>query len=151
MKEFDALVGSLHGESLEKAAEALFRALSGRRAYAAGGEAEVPSTAGKALPDGAEAAGARGEGRDFGRDAAAYRAEERPAEAVAEQGRALPEFGEAGGAVYASPVPGESGGVAAAAAFRRAPAVVHRAEAASAEALSEAFRRDSRRYDRSLE
>ena len=151
MKEFDALARSLRGESLEMAAEALFRALSGQRTYAADRTAEVPSTAGQALPDGPEAVGERGESRDFGEDMAAYRAAEPPAETAAERDRVLAEFGEAGGAVYASPVFGENGGAAAPGARLRTPAVVHTAEAAGAEALSEAFRRDSRRYDRVLE
>lgn len=153
MTDFDAIAGALRGEALRETAAALFAALSGPAggaAAAAGfgeGEAAVPARGGLGFAPGIAAAR-----REVG--AERFAAEGVPVQAAAETAEVRrgvsAELGGFGGAVYGAAVEGSGGGAA------RREARSRTAEAASAdgfgaEALSEAVRRDSRRYDRRLE
>ena len=149
MTDFDAIAGALRGEALRETAAALFAALSGSVGGAAAGfgegEAAVPARSGLGFTPGGAAAR-----REVG--AARFAAESVPVQAaeMAEVRRGASALGGIGGAVYGAAVEGSGGGAALREALSRT------AEAASvggfgAEALSEAVRRDSRRYDRRLE
>ena len=152
MTDFDAIAGALRGEALRETAAALFAALSGEpggAAAAAGfgeGEAAVPARSGLGFAPG----GAAGR-REVG--AARFAAESVPVQAAAETAevrREAAELGGFGGAVYGAAVEGSGGGAARRAVLSRT-AEAARSEGIGAEALSEAVRRDSRRYDRRLE
>lgn len=152
MTDFDVIAGALRGEALRETATALFAALSGSvggAAAAAGfgeGEAAVPARGGLGFAPGG-AAGRRGVG------AARFAAECVPVQAAAEMAavrREAAEPGGFGGVVYGAAVEG-SGGGAARRAVLSCTAEAARSEGFGAEALSEAVRRDSRRYDRRLE
>lgn len=152
MTDFDAIAGALRGEALRETATALFAALSGSvggAAAAAGfgeGEAAVPARSGLGFAPGG-AAGRRGVG------AARFVAESVPvqaAEMAAVRRGASAEPGGFGGVVYGAAVEGSGGGAARRAVLSRT-AEAARSEGFGAEALSEAVRRDSRRYDRRLE
>lgn len=152
MTDFDVIAGALRGEALRETAAALFAALSGEpggAAAAAGfgeGDAAVPARGGLGFAPGG-AAGRRGVG------AARFAAESVPVQAAAEMAavrREAAELGGFGGAVYGAAVEGSGGGAARRAVLSRT-AEAARSEGFGAEALSEAVRRDSRRYDRRLE
>ena len=151
MTDFDVIAGALRGEALRETAAALFAALSGSVGGAAAGfgegEAAVPARSGLGFAPGG-AAGRRGVG------AARFAAESVPVQAAAETAEvrcgASAEPGGFGGAVYGAAVEG-SGGRAAWRAVLSRTAEAARSEGFGAEALSEAVRRDSRRYDRRLE
>lgn len=152
MTDFDVIAGALRGEALRETATALFAALSGSvggAAAAAGfgeGEAAVPARGGLGFAPGG-AAGRRGVG------AARFAAESVPVQAAAEIAavrREAAELGGFGGVVYGAAVEGSGGGAARRAVLSRT-AEAARSEGFGAEALSEAVRRDSRRYDRRLE
>ena len=141
MTDFDVIAGALRGEALRETAAALFAALSGSVGGAAAavgfgeGEAAVPARSGLGFAPG----GAAGR-REVG--AARFAAESVPVQAA--------EPGGFGGAVYGAAVEGSGGGAARRAVLSRT-AEAARSEGFGAEALSEAVRRDSRRYDRRLE
>lgn len=153
MTDFDVIAGALRGEALRETAAALFAALSGEpggAAAAAGfgeGDAAVPARGGLGFAPGGAAA-RRGVG------AARFAAESVPVQAAAEMAEvrrgASAEPGGFGGAVYGAAVEGSGGGAARRAVLSRT-AEAARSEGFGAEALSEAVRRDSRRYDRRLE
>lgn len=152
MTDFDVIAGALRGEALRETAAALFAALSGEpggAAAAAGfgeGDAAVPARGGLGFAPG----GAAGR-REVG--AARFAAESVPVQAAAEMAavrREAAEPGGFGGAVYGAAVEGSGGGAARRAVLSRT-AEAARSEGFGAEALSEAVRRDSRRYDRRLE
>ena len=152
MTDFDVIAGALRGEALRETAAALFAALSGEpggAAAAAGfgeGDAAVPARGGLGFAPG----GAAGR-REVG--AARFAAESVPVQAAAEMAavrREAAEPGGFGGAVYGAAVEGSGGGAAWRAVLSRT-AEAARSEGFGAEALSEAVRRDSRRYDRRLE
>lgn len=152
MTDFDVIAGALRGEALRETAAALFAALSGEpggAAAAAGfgeGDAAVPARGGLGFAPG----GAAGR-REVG--AARFAAESVPVQAAAEMAavrREAAEPGGFGGAVYGAAVEGSGGGAARRAVISRT-AEAARSEGFGAEALSEAVRRDSRRYDRRLE
>ena len=153
MTDFDVIAGALRGEALRETATALFAALSGSvggAAAAAGfgeGEAAVPARGGLGFAPGG-AAGRRGVG------AARCAAERVPVQAAAETAEvrcgAAAEPGGCGGAVYGAAGEGVGGRAALREALSRT-AEAARSEGFGAEALSEAVRRDSRRYDRRLE
>ena len=138
-------------EALRETAAALFAALSGEpggAAAAAGfgeGDAAVPARGGLGFAPG----GAAGR-REVG--AARFAAESVPVQAaeMAAVRREAAELGGFGGAVYGAAVEGSGGGAARRAVLSRTAAAA-RSEGFGAEALSEAVRRDSRRYDRRLE
>lgn len=152
MTDFDVIVGALRGEALRETAAALFAALSGEpggAAAAAGfgeGDAAVPARGGLGFAPGG-AAGRREVGA-----AERFEAENAPAQAaeMAAVRREAAEPGGFGGAVYGAAVEGSGGGAARRAVLSRT-AEAARSEGFGAEALSEAVRRDSRRYDRRLE
>lgn len=151
MTDFDVIAGALRGEALRETAAALFAALSGEpggAAAAAGfgeGDAAVPARGGLGFAPGGAAAR-----REVG--AARFAAENAPAQAaeMAAVRREAAEPGGFGGAVYGAAVEGSGGGAARRAVLSRT-AEAARSEGFGAEALSEAVRRDSRRYDRRLE
>lgn len=152
MTDFDVIAGALRGEALRETAAALFAALSGEpggAAAAAGfgeGDAAVPARGGLGFAPG----GAAGR-REVG--AARFAAESVPVQAAAEMAavrREAAEPGGFGGVVYGAAVEGSGGGAARRAVLSRT-AEAARSEGFGAEALSEAVRRDSRRYDRRLE
>ena len=151
MTDFDVIAGALRGEALRETAAALFAALSGEpggAAAAAGfgeGEAAVPARSGLGFAPGGAAAR-----REVG--AARFAAESVPVQAVemAAVRREAAEPGGFGGVVYGAAVEGSGGGAARRAVLSRT-AEAARSEGFGAEALSEAVRRDSRRYDRRLE
>lgn len=151
MTDFDVIAGALRGEALRETAAALFAALSGEpggAAAAAGfgeGEAAVPARSGLGFAPGGAAAR-----REVG--AARFAAESVPVQAaeMAAVRREAAEPGGFGGVVYGAAVEGSGGGAARRAVLSRT-AEAARSEGFGAEALSEAVRRDSRRYDRRLE
>ena len=151
MTDFDVIAGALRGEALRETAAALFAALSGEpggAAAAAGfgeGEAAVPARSGLGFAPGGAVAR-----REVG--AARFAAESVPVQAaeMAAVRREAAELGGFGGVVYGAAVEGSGGGAARRAVLSRT-AEAARSEGFGAEALSEAVRRDSRRYDRRLE
>lgn len=152
MTDFDAIAGALRGEALRETAAELFAALSGSAggaAAAAGFGGEDAETARGGLGFAPGGAAAR---REVG--AARFAAEGVPAQAAAEMAEvrrgASAELGGFGGAVYGAAVEG-SGGGAARREVRSRTVGAASGEGFGAEALSEAVRRDSRRYDRRLE
>ncbi len=152
MTDFDAIAGALRGEALRETAAALFAALSGPAGGAAaaagfGGEDTETARGGFGFAPGGAAA-------QRGETAARSGTESAPVQAAGEaaevrRGTAA-EFDGSGGGVYGAAVEGTGGGAAAREALFRAAAPA-RAETMGAETLSEAVRRDSRRYDRRLE
>ncbi len=151
MTDFDTIAGALRGEALRETAAALFAALSGSAGAvtaAAGFGGEDAETARGVLGFAPGGAAAR---REVG--AARFAAESVTAQAAetAEVRRGMAaELSGIGGAVYGAAVEGSGGGAALREGLSRT-AEAARSEGFGAEALSEAVRRDSRRYDRRLE
>ena len=147
MTDFDTIAGALRGEALRETAAALFAALSGSAgAMGFGGEDAETARGGIGFAPGGAAAR-----REVG--AARFAAESVPvqaAETAEVRRRVSAELGGIGGAVYGAAVEGSGGGMTLREARSRT-AEAARSEGFGAEALSEAVRRDSRRYDRRLE
>lgn len=153
MREFDALAASLRGEAMQEAAAALLAALRGEGgAVSLGGEAAAPEVSAEGN---AGRGGTEWERPALRRGAAAEQAAV-PAEAAAEgpegetaRPTAAALFGERSASLRRPAESGEAGRAVQAHGLWSA-AAAERAERLDAETLSEAVRRDSRRYDRSF-